>query len=67
MPELPSYLQNGEILTYEPGTTIYSRGGLVEEKSIYYLVAGLVRLELPSSQGQPVALHLPRPATSCRL
>jgi CRP-like cAMP-binding protein len=52
-------LQYGEQLRAEPGTFLYKPGDPVNATSIYYVVAGLVRLDLPLSGGDrlPVYLH----------
>ena len=50
-------LQYGEQLRAEPGTFLYKPGDAVSGMSIYFVVAGLVRLELPLADPLPVYLH----------
>ena len=54
-------LQYGEQTRAEPGTTLYKPGDKLEGSSIYYIIAGLVRLDLemsPAAGGRlPVYLH----------
>ena len=52
-------LQYGEQLRAEPGTFLYQPGDQVSGSSIYFVVAGLVRLDLPLSGEDrlPVYLH----------
>jgi CRP-like cAMP-binding protein len=52
-------LQYGEQLRAEPGTFLYKPGDPVNATSIYYVVAGLVRLDLPLAGADrlPVYLH----------
>jgi CRP-like cAMP-binding protein len=52
-------LQYGEQLRAEAGTFLYQPGDPVSGSSIYYVVAGLVRLDLPLSGADrlPVYLH----------
>ena len=50
-------LQYGEQLRAEPGTILYQPGDPVSGSSIYFVVAGLVRLDLPLAERLPVYLH----------
>src|SRR3972149_10880216 len=50
-------LQYGEQLRAEPGSFLYQPGDPVSGSSIYYVVAGLVRLDLPLSERLSVYLH----------
>jgi CRP-like cAMP-binding protein len=50
-------LQYGEQLRAEPGTILYQPGDPVSGSSIYFVVAGLVRLDLPLSERLSVYLH----------
>ena len=50
-------LQYGEQLRAEPGTLLYQSGDPVSGSSIYFVVAGLVRLDLPLAERLPVYLH----------
>ena len=50
-------LQYGERLRAEPGTVLYQPGDAVSGSSIYFVVAGLVRLDLPLSERLSVYLH----------
>ena len=50
-------LQYGEQLRAEPGTILYQPGDPVSGSSIYFIVAGLVRLDLPLSERLSVYLH----------
>ncbi len=50
-------LQYGEQLRAEPGTFLYRHGDPVSGSSIYFVVAGLVRLDLPLADRLSVYLH----------
>jgi len=50
-------LQYGEQLRAEPGTFLYQPGDAVSGSSIYFVVAGLVRLDLPLAERLSVYLH----------
>jgi CRP-like cAMP-binding protein len=50
-------LQYGEQLRAEPGAFLYRPGDPVSGTSIYFVVAGLVRLDLPAPARLSVYLH----------
>jgi len=50
-------LQYGEQLRAEPGTMLYKPGDPASGASIFYIVAGLVRLDLPLADRLPVYVH----------
>jgi CRP-like cAMP-binding protein len=52
-------LQYGEKVRIEPGTSIYSIGDPLSGHPIYYVIAGLIRIGIPLSDGGilPVYLH----------
>lgn len=50
-------LQYGEQLRAEPGTVLYQPGDAVGGSSIYFVIAGLVRLDLPLAERLSVYLH----------
>jgi CRP-like cAMP-binding protein len=50
-------LQYGERLRVEPGAFLYQPGDPVSGSSIYIVVAGLVRLDLPLAERLSVYLH----------
>jgi CRP-like cAMP-binding protein len=50
-------LQYGEQLRAEAGTFLYQPGEAVSGSSIFYVVAGLVRLDLPLGERLSVYLH----------
>ena len=58
MEKRESYLQYGKEVTYEPGTVIYRTGTLPEEQSIFYIVAGLVKIEITLNDGFKFPLYL---------
>ncbi len=49
MEELPGFLQYGEQITFPSHASIYDVGTVVDEKPIYYVIAGLAKLEYPLS------------------
>jgi CRP-like cAMP-binding protein len=51
-------LQYGEQVRVEPGTLLYKPGDPVTGQSIYYVVAGLVRLELNLARGDRLVNYL---------
>jgi CRP-like cAMP-binding protein len=51
-------LQYGEQVRVEPGTLLYKPGDPAAGKSIYYVVAGLVRLELSLTRGDRIVTYL---------
>ncbi len=51
MESLPHYLQYGEMVTFDSHDTIFRAGEPVGEKPIYYVIAGLARLDYPMSAG----------------
>ena len=57
MQDLPSYLQYGEAVTVEAGTSIFLPGKDLEPQPIYYVVAGLVRLSIPRGGGCALAVY----------
>ncbi len=55
---LPRYLQYGEETSLDSRSVVYSRGDAVGDKPVYYLVAGLIKLEYPTrSAGFPLWVH----------
>jgi CRP-like cAMP-binding protein len=57
MDDMPAYLQYGEIVAAEAGEAIFSVGNELGPRPIYYVVAGLVRLDVPSARGYPIAIY----------
>ncbi len=55
----PSRLHYGRQTVYEPGIPIYRQGEAPGERPIYYILAGLVKLELVLKEGTrfPMYLH----------
>ena len=51
-------LQYGEQLRAESGTMLYKPGDPLSGTSIYYIVAGLVRLDLPLTGGDRLSVYL---------
>lgn len=51
-------LQYGEQIRIEPGKVIYKRGDPVDGPAIYYIVAGLVRLDLELAGGERLPVYL---------
>lgn len=51
-------LQYGEKVRIEPGTQIYTAGDPLAKHPIYYLIAGLIRLEIDLSDGTKVPIYL---------
>ncbi len=45
------YLQYGEKIIVEPGDVIYKQGDPPERKPIYFIIAGLVKIEFKSNSG----------------
>jgi hypothetical protein len=46
---LPRYLQYGEEATYAEHSAIYAKGDPVGEKPVFYVIAGLIKVEYPLS------------------
>ncbi len=46
-----TYLQYGEKIIIEPGDIIYKQNHTPEEKPVYFIIAGLVKLEFNSKNG----------------
>lgn len=57
MGDTPTYLQYGETITAEPGEAIFSLGNELGPRPIYYVVAGLVRLDVATSRGYPISVY----------
>jgi hypothetical protein len=55
---LPNYLQYGEQTASPPRGVIYSVGDPIGEKPVYYVIAGLVKVEYPLS-GSTFPLWMP--------
>ena len=51
-------LQYGERINYEPGICLYKLGDALEEKPIYYIIAGLVKIEISLAGGSTFPLYL---------
>ena len=47
MDTLPKYLQYGEEITIPSRSVIYSQGDTVGDRCVFYVVAGLVKVEYP--------------------
>ena len=47
MDTLPRFLQYGEEISFPSRTSIYSTGEPVGEKPVFYVIAGLVKIEYP--------------------
>ncbi|RKX79242.1 MAG: hypothetical protein DRP57_13810 [Spirochaetes bacterium] len=53
-----AYLQYGNEITYEPGATIYKTGTPPKNNSIFYIIAGLVKIEIALNDGLKFPLYL---------
>ncbi len=51
-------LQYGERINYEAGMCLYKAGDALEEKPIYYIIAGLVKIEISIADGSIFPLYL---------
>jgi len=51
-------LQYGERFRVEPGTILYNPGDPLSGKTIYYIIAGLVRLDILLAGGQRTPIYL---------
>jgi CRP-like cAMP-binding protein len=51
-------LQYGEKVRVEPGTVLYSAGDPLSKHPIYYVIAGLVRLEVPTGEDAKLPVYL---------
>lgn len=59
MEDLPSYLQYGDITAVEPGDAIFRVGDDLGVRPVCYVVAGLVKLVIPTADTCPVVTHAP--------
>jgi CRP-like cAMP-binding protein len=50
-------LQYGEKVRIEPGTSIYSIGDPLSGHPIYYVIAGLIRIGIPLSDGSTIPVY----------
>jgi CRP-like cAMP-binding protein len=50
-------LQYGEKVRIEPGTKIYSIGDPLSNHPIYYVIAGLIRIGIPLSDGSTIPVY----------
>ncbi len=58
MDNLPRYLEYGEETSLPSRSVIYSTGDATGDKPVYYLIAGLIKLEYPMSASTfPIWLH----------
>jgi len=51
-------LQYGEKVRIEPGTRIYSAGDPPSNHPIYYIIAGLIRMEITLANGSMIPMYL---------
>ena len=51
-------LQYGEKVRIEPGTRIYSAGDPASNHPIYYIIAGLIRIEIALANGTMIPMYL---------
>jgi CRP-like cAMP-binding protein len=51
-------LQYGEKIRVEPGTLIYSSGDPLAKHPIYYVIAGLIRIDIGTRNGTKIPLYL---------
>jgi len=58
MEKREAYLQYGKEITYEPGTIIYKTGTPPQKYSIFYIIAGLVKIEITLNDGSRFPLYL---------
>ena len=50
-------LQYGQKVRIEPGTSIYSIGDPLSNHPIYYVIAGLIRIGIPLSDGSIIPVY----------
>ena len=50
-------LQYGEKVRIEPGTSIYSIGQSLSTHPIYYVIAGLIRIGIPTADGTTIPVY----------
>jgi CRP-like cAMP-binding protein len=50
-------LQYGEKVRMEPGTSIYSIGDTLSTHPIYYVIAGLIRIGIPTADGSMIPVY----------
>ena len=50
-------LQYGEKVKIEPGTVLYSIGDSLTDHPIYYVIAGLIRIGIPLSDGSTLPVY----------
>jgi CRP-like cAMP-binding protein len=50
-------LQYGEKVRMEPGTSVYSIGDPLSTHPIYYVIAGLIRIGIPTSDGSMISVY----------
>ena len=50
-------LQYGEKVRMEPGTSVYSIGDPLSNHPIYYVIAGLIRIGIPTSDGSMISVY----------
>ncbi len=53
-----NYLQYGEKIVVDPGTCIYRQGEKPEKNPIYYIVAGLIKIEFSMIDSSPFPIYL---------
>jgi CRP-like cAMP-binding protein len=51
-------LQYGEKVILDAGTCIYKTGSALEQKPVYYIIAGLVKIEFNLEEGRKFPLYL---------
>jgi len=51
-------LQYGEKVRIEPGTRMYSVGDPLPDHPIYYIIAGLIRMEITLANGTMIPIYL---------
>ena len=50
-------LQYGEKVRMEPGTVIYSKGDRLTNHPIYYIIAGLIRVDIALDDGSAIPVY----------
>lgn len=51
-------MQYGEKIVFDAGTCLYKPGIALEEKPVYYIIAGLVKIEFDLEEGRKFPLYL---------
>ena len=59
MENTETFLQYGEMHSFEPGKTIYNYGDKIQKESIYYISAGLVKILFKLKNNSTFTRYLP--------